>query len=80
MPRGRILRTVEGLPTFLEEAATVQRTQCMALQHLHKRRNFIALLLNPEQDLVMRPGRPTFSWTASERRVTVLLKVTAISA
>lgn len=37
--------------------------------------------LGPKQVLVLsRPDRPTFSWTASERRGTVLLKVAAISA
>lgn len=78
MPRGRILGTGEGLLTFLEEAAAVQRTPCIALQHHHQCSSFI-VLLDPKQVLVMsKPGRPT--WTASERRETVLLKVTAISA
>lgn len=78
MPRGRILRTGEGLLTFLEEAATVQRTPCVALQH-HKCSGF-AVLLDPEQVFVMsRPDRPAFSWTASERTGKVLLNITAIA-
>lgn len=57
LPRGKILRNGEGLLTFLEEAVTVQRTPCIALQH--QECSGFTVLLDAEQVLVMsRSDRP----------------------
>lgn len=47
----KILRNGKGLLTFLEEAVTMQRTPCIALQH--QKSSGFTVLLDSKQLLVM---------------------------